>query len=99
MRLIDADALVIRTRYGGKGDPELDYVDPKDIASAPTIEVGEPRGDGEWLTTDAVPHHVFCSVCFKTFIPNAEWSIWIDGDLPRKYCPNCGAKMKATDET
>ena len=56
------------------------------------------RKTGKWMTTDAFPHHVYCSVCHKTYIPNDNWQIWQDhcndGGLPRNYCPNCGAKME-----
>ena len=48
---------------------------------------------GEWLIGSAYPHHVFCSVCHKSYIPNDRWQIWVDGDLPRNFCPNCGAEM------
>lgn len=52
-----------------------------------------PAVHGEWLRTGAFPHRVYCSNCYKTYVPNDRWQIWIDGDLPRDYCPNCGAKM------
>jgi hypothetical protein len=50
--------------------------------------------EGEWLRTDAFPHRIYCSVCYKTYVPNDRWQIWVDGDIPKKFCPNCGAKMK-----
>lgn len=53
---------------------------------------------GKWLRTEAFPHHVFCSVCSKTYIPNDRWQTWTDGDLPRDYCPNCGARMERSEE-
>lgn len=53
----------------------------------------DPVKHGRWLKTEAFPHHVYCSECNNTYIPNDRWQIWTDGDLPRKYCPNCGAKM------
>lgn len=52
---------------------------------------------GEWLRGDAYPHHIYCSKCFKTYIPNDEWDMWKFNDnlsLPRNFCPNCGAPMK-----
>lgn len=56
---------------------------------------------GEWKTTDAFPHRVYCSNCFKTYVPNDRWQIWVDkpgeGGLERNYCPSCGAKMEAHD--
>lgn len=52
------------------------------------------RKNGKWMQTDALPHHVYCSVCHKTYIPNSEWRIWENGELPRDFCPNCGADMR-----
>ena len=52
------------------------------------------RKKGKWMQTDAFPHHVYCSVCHKTYIPNSKWSIWKNGELPREFCPNCGADMR-----
>ena len=60
------------------------------IEELPTID---PVKHGRWLKTEAFPHHVYCSECNNTYIPNDRLQIWTDGDLPRKYCPNCGAKM------
>lgn len=50
--------------------------------------------EGEWLRTDAFPHRIYCSVCYKTYVPNDRWQIWVDDELPKNYCPNCGAKMQ-----
>lgn len=54
--------------------------------------------EGKWLRTDAFPHRIYCSVCYKTYVPNDRWQIWVDGDIPKKFCPNCGAKMKGEQE-
>lgn len=54
--------------------------------------------EGEWLRTDAFPHRIYCSVCYKTYVPNDRWQIWVDGDIPKKFCPNCGARMKGEQE-
>ena len=51
------------------------------------------REMGRWLTTDAYPHKVYCSECYKTFA-QTYWLVWVDGTLPRNFCPNCGAKME-----
>ena len=56
------------------------------------------RKTGRWVRGGAYPHHIFCSACFATYVPNDEWDIWkADGTycwrLPRQFCPNCGAKM------
>lgn len=65
------------------------------------LEAQLPK-DGEWLRTDAFPHRVYCSCCYKTYVPNENWQIWQDDadnfGLPRNYCPNCGAKMKKGEQ-
>ena len=56
---------------------------------------------GEWKTTDAFPHRVYCSNCFRTYVPSDRWQIWVDkpgeGGLERNYCPSCGAKMEVQE--
>ena len=42
--------------------------------------------------TDAYPHRVYCSLCYKTNVPNKEW-LYEKNDYP-KYCMWCGAKME-----
>ena len=61
----------------------------------PAADVVEMR-HGRWLTTDAYPHHLYCSVCYKTYAKNAKWVNELD--LPTNYCPNCGARMGKEDE-
>ena len=53
------------------------------------------RPQGEWKITEAYPHKVYCSVCYKTFA-DSKWEVWKDGSLPRAFCPNCGARMGGT---
>lgn len=45
----------------------------------------------EWFITDAYPHHLYCSKCYKTILPNIE--ILEQLSISLNYCPNCGAKM------
>jgi len=52
---------------------------------------------GEWVVTDAYPHRVYCSLCYKTNVPNEEW-LFEKNDYP-KYCMWCGAKMEVEHET
>ena len=59
-------------------------------------DVAEVRR-GRWMTTDAYPHHLYCSVCYKTYAKNAKWVNELD--LPTNYCPNCGARMDKEVET
>ena len=64
----------------------------EDIPAADVVEVRH----GRWLTTDAYPHHLYCSVCYKTYAKNAKWVNELD--FPTNYCPNCGARMEKEDE-
>ena len=67
------------------------------VDEQPTVSPDEVRGVGEWKKTDAFPHRVYCSNCFKTIVPNEEYAFWCEGIMPRNYCPNCGAKMEGED--
>ena len=66
-----------------------------EIHYMPAADVVEVR-HGRWLTTDAYPHHLYCSVCYNTYAKNAKWVNELD--LPTNYCPNCGARMGKEDE-
>lgn len=66
-----------------------------EIHYMPAADVVEVR-HGRWLTTDAYPHHLYCSVCYKTYAKNAKWGNELD--LPTNYCPNCGARMDKEDD-
>lgn len=47
---------------------------------------------GEWMVTDAYPHRVYCSLCYKTNVLNEEW-LFEKNEYP-KFCMWCGAKME-----
>ena len=102
MRLIDADALLDFIDVGHLRHPSELCFSEIDVANmllhAPTISPDEVRGVGEWLITDAYPHRIYCSVCYKTYLPNADSELWSDGRIPRNYCPNCGAKMEVSED-
>ena len=66
-----------------------------EIHYMPAAAVVEVR-HGRWLTTDAYPHHLYCSVCYKTYAKNAKWVNELD--LPTNYCPNCGALMEKKED-
>ena len=66
-----------------------------EINSIPAADVAPVR-HGRWMTTDAYPHHLYCSVCYKTYAKNAKWVNELD--LPTNYCPSCGARMDKEDE-
>lgn len=83
MRLIDADKFF-------EDFPEIrDY---EYASQSYEVEV-EPVKSGRWEITEAYPHNVYCSVCYKRYA-QTHWAVWEDGSLPRAYCPNCGAKME-----
>ena len=65
------------------------------IDAQPAADVAPVR-HGRWMTTDAYPHHLYCSVCYKTYAKNAKWVNELD--LPTNYCPNCGTRMGKEDE-
>ena len=74
-------------------------IDPDDVDfwvdKIPAADMVGAR-HGRWMTTDAYPHHLYCSVCYKTYAKNAKWVNELD--LPTNYCPNCGARMDKEDE-
>ena len=92
MRLIDADALkrYIPTRMDMQ-DMYLPVHFKTLIDEQPTVDAVK---HGEWMETDALPHRIYCSKCYATYIPNKEWVAWKENMIPGNYCPNCGAKMK-----
>ena len=75
----------------GSGYCGVSCDDVKAIEQLQSAEV-EPVKHGEWLITKAYPHRAYCSKCYKTYA-QTSWVVWEDGSLPRKYCPNCGARM------
>ena len=49
---------------------------------------------GHWRRGKSYPHNIYCSNCYRTYVPNDELEMWKDQTrLPRKYCPECGALM------
>ena len=68
----------------------LPEMSEEEFDAFPAADVVEVR-HGRWMTTDAYPHHLYCSVCYKTYAKNAKWVNELD--LPTNYCPNCGARM------
>ena len=91
-RYIDADAIhYVEIEKG------VEIALASDIDKIPTVSPDEVRGVGKWEKTDAFPHRVYCSNCFKTIVPNEEYAFWCEGIMPRNYCPNCGAKMEVSE--
>ena len=97
-RLIDlGDVLaVINASMLNLEDTDENRAMQKAISMLPTVDA-EPVRHGHWCVTQAYPHTVYCSECFKRFA-QAHWQVWEDGSLPRDYCPNCGAKMDEVEE-
>lgn len=55
-------------------------------------EQGQERKKGKWLHGEAYPHHLYCSVCYRTALPNDGLvDLW---GLHMNYCPHCGARME-----
>ena len=65
----------------------------KPLTNADRIRSMSDEELARWLVTDAYPHRVYCSVCYKTNVPNEEW-LYEKNDYP-KYCMWCGAKMES----
>lgn len=87
MRLIDADALIKTLNEEKiKFNADVNYF----ILNDPTIDA-EPVRHGKLLRTEAYPHRLYCSECFKTLIPNEE--ICFEKNEFPKYCMWCGAKL------
>jgi len=62
----------------------------EDILKIPATDV-RPVVLGRWNRTDAYPHRLYCSVCYKTYLKNDELlERW---EFPLNFCPNCGADM------
>ena len=70
---------------------ELLSVDVRRIICESPMVDAEPVRHGRWLHTDAYPHRVYCSCCYRTIITNAE--LMYRYEIPTNFCPNCGAKM------
>jgi len=61
------------------------------IENIPAADV-RPVVRGKWNRTDAYPHRLYCSVCYKTYLKNDELlERW---EFPLNFCPNCGADMR-----
>ena len=79
------DALRAVKHAWAKGIEPSEYIEDIEAADvAPVVH-------GQWVTTDAYPHRLYCPVCFKTALPNAEYlEQW---GLCFSYCPSCGAML------
>ena len=71
------------------------------IEDAEAADVVEVR-HGKWLKTDAYPHRVYCSLCYRTYVMNEE-IIAGRSEHPTfcteaEYCPHCGAKMDGKEQ-
>lgn len=104
MRLIDADALTyeILSEYGADGGTEDVNTICGMVINAPTIDA-EPVKHGEWINKDTIHdekakvitewQEAQCSSCGKWH--TTPYMYYFDHF---NYCPNCGAKMKGTEE-
>lgn len=72
------------------------YLYKGDLINEPTIDA-KPVKRGHLCTTDAYPHHIYCSECNKTLIYNED--ICFERNEFPKYCMWCGAELEMeTDE-
>lgn len=62
----------------------------------------EQEKKGKWLKTDAYPHHVCCSECYKSYVTNEEIIEGRGGNrtycTEAEFCPHCGVKMETEQE-
>lgn len=94
LRKID-DAPTVKPTFKPIAEVKFDKEQLQEIVDKAKAEVLESveRSQGEWKTTKAYPHKVYCGKCFKTYA-QGNWEVWKDGSLPRNFCPNCGADMQ-----
>ena len=99
-RLIDADALIENLRNDVTGKNLIRLYNLNGFINAqPTVDA-VPVVHGHWRRGKSYPHHIFCSNCYRTYVPNDEIEMWKDDTrLPRKYCPECGALMDEVTES
>ena len=87
---IDAVAKILSDREGGNAT----WWKPVAESVINVLPSAQPKA--HWEVTDAYPHRVYCSNCYKTYLRNKEW---IDElGVPMNYCPNCGADMREGNE-
>ncbi len=68
--------------------------DMKEVISEIQTVDAVPIRHGRWIRGITYPHYIFCSNCYRTYVPNDESEMWKDQTrLPRTYCPECGALM------
>lgn len=90
-RYIDADALYNAFENACWYDnDDRDFVAEDVLMDAPTVDA-VPVVRGGWLVTDAYPHRVYCSLCYKTSVYNEE-TLFEKNEYPH-FCMWCGARM------
>lgn len=95
MRLIDANALM---EYCS--NQKTKTISNNDIARFPTVQADRPHG--EWVDEDGnkVPldkdgyplGSCWCNQCHEWLVGSDEYAI------KGNFCPNCGVKMKGSEE-
>ena len=69
--------------------PQCSYYEKMQSIHAADVR---PVVRGRWNRTDAYPHRLYCSACYKTYLKNDELlERW---EFPLNFCPNCGADMR-----
>ena len=111
MRLIDADALIEilkqwqrnaeKSRPDDVGLKEFNHgvmgLAQAAVAQMPTITLDDLRPKGKWkiVKDDYDCELMRCSVCREEFYDGDNDTV----DCMYNYCPNCGAKMEAENES
>lgn len=88
MRLIDADALNLEYEVDMADDWKTAHEIANIVKYAPTIDA-EPVRHGKWIWNDKCKR--VCSVCENPVAFMLSKDGWHEG----RYCPNCGARMRA----
>lgn len=90
MDLIDRKSAIDEAYAVIVDDAVYDVVQVETLEGLPSVDV-QPVRHGHWYHGEAYPHHLYCSVCYRTALPNDEYvERW---GLHMNYCPNCGARM------
>lgn len=91
--------LIFSASYGYDPSHQLGLCIEHLIKNSPYYYYERKEPHGKWLKTEAYPHRVYCSICYKSYVTNEE-VIEGRGNVQHfaycteaEYCPHCGSKM------
>ena len=93
-RLIDADAFKKKIRKDYHPMDEIPFFDVMHlISNAPTIE---ERPKGMWIGDTDYESYQGCYEAYKCNRCgySIHWREYYDSDVPKNFCPDCGADMR-----